>query len=208
MAIEQALYTATATATGGRTGTARSSDGELQVSLATPKQLGGAGGAGTNPEQLFAAGYAACFIGAMKAVAAKQKLKLPDDVSIDSSVGIGAHKGKPGAFGIEVAMTIKLPGMERAAAEQLVATAHEVCPYSKLSVACRRVARACLDGHALPHAGELKLRRGLRSGRRRPPARRPPATPAAAPRAPARATVAPAPPARDRHRAPGRHRNG
>jgi len=130
MAIDQALYTAHATATGGRTGRARSSDGAVELDLVTPRELGGTGGAGANPEQLFAAGYAACFIGAMKAVAAKQKLALPDAVSIDASVGIGPHRGKPGAFGIEVAMQIKLPGLDKAAAEKLVAAAHEVCPYS------------------------------------------------------------------------------
>lgn len=130
MAIEQALYTATATATGGRAGTAKSSDGALDVTLSTPKELGGAGGAGTNPEQLFAAGYSACFIGAMKAVSARQKIALPAEVSITSEVGIGPHANKPGAFGIQVAMTISVPGMDRAALEALVATAHEVCPYS------------------------------------------------------------------------------
>jgi Ohr subfamily peroxiredoxin len=130
MAIDQALYTAHATATGGRAGTARTDDGALDVALSTPRQLGGAGGPGTNPEQLFAAGYAACFIGAMKAVAARQKLALPGEVSIASSVGIGAMTGKAGAFGIEVAMRISVPGMERAVLEALVATAHEVCPYS------------------------------------------------------------------------------
>ena len=130
MAIDQALYTAHATATGGRAGTAKSDDGALDVALSTPRQLGGAGGAGTNPEQLFAAGYAACFIGAMKAVAARQKLALPAEVSIASSVGIGPMTGKPGAFGIAVAMQISVPGMERAALEALVAAAHQVCPYS------------------------------------------------------------------------------
>lgn len=130
MPIDQALYTAQATATGGRTGTARSSDERLSVSLSTPKPLGGDDGAGTNPEQLFAAGYAACFIGAMKAVAARQKLSLPADVSITSEVAIGPMTGKAGAFGISVAMAVSVPGMDRAAAEALVATAHEVCPYS------------------------------------------------------------------------------
>jgi osmotically inducible protein OsmC len=130
MAIEKALYTATATATGGRTGTAKSSDGVLDVALSTPKELGGAGGAGTNPEQLFAAGYSACFIGAMKAVSARQKIALPAEVSITSEVGIGPHANKPGAFGIQVAMKISVPGMDRAQLEALVATAHEVCPYS------------------------------------------------------------------------------
>lgn len=127
MALEKVLYTATATATGGRTGTATSSDGKLKVDLSTPRELGGAGGDGTNPEQMFAAGYAACFIGAMKAVGARQKLKVPDDVSITADVGIGPI---PAGFGIQVAMRISLPGMERPAAEALVAAAHQVCPYS------------------------------------------------------------------------------
>ena len=130
MAIEKALYTATATATGGRAGTAKSSDGALDVVLTTPKQLGGDGAAGTNPEQLFAAGYSACFIGAMKAVSARQKIALPAEVSITSDVAIGPHANKPGAFGIQVDMKISVPGMDRAQLEALVKTAHEVCPYS------------------------------------------------------------------------------
>ena len=127
MALEKVLYTARATSTGGRTGSAESSDGVLKVQLSTPKELGGAGGSGTNPEQLFAAGYSACFIGAMKAVAAKQKLALPADVSITADVGIGPITT---GFGIQVAMAISLPGMERPAAEALVKAAHQVCPYS------------------------------------------------------------------------------
>ncbi|HEY1398843.1 MULTISPECIES: organic hydroperoxide resistance protein [unclassified Roseateles] len=130
MAIEKALYTATATATGGRQGTAQSSDDRLKVQLSTPKALGGDDGAGTNPEQLFAAGYSACFIGAMKAVSGRNKVALPAEVSITSEVGIGPHANKPGAFGIAVAMKISVPGMDRAALEKLVAEAHEVCPYS------------------------------------------------------------------------------
>ena len=130
MAIEKALYTATATATGGRAGTAKSSDGVLDLALTTPKELGGNGATGTNPEQLFAAGYSACFIGAMKAVAGKQKIALPAEVSITSDVAIGPHANKPGAFGIQVDMKISVPGMDRAALEALVKTAHEVCPYS------------------------------------------------------------------------------
>ncbi|MFY7855908.1 MAG: organic hydroperoxide resistance protein [Rubrivivax sp.] len=130
MAIDQALYTGRATSTGGRTGTTQSDDGHLKAALVTPRELGGAGGAGTNPEQLFAAGYSACFIGAMKAVAARQKLALPADPVIDAAVAIGPMTGKAGAFAIDVAMTIRVPGMDRAALEQLVATAHEVCPYS------------------------------------------------------------------------------
>ena len=130
MAIEKALYTATATATGGRAGTAKSSDGALDAVLTTPKRQGGDGAFGTNPEQLFAAGYSACFIGAMKAVSARQKIALPAEVSITSDVAIGPHANKPGAFGIQVDMKISVPGMDRAQLEALVATAHEVCPYS------------------------------------------------------------------------------
>ena len=130
MAIDKAVYTAHATSTGGRSGTSESSDGAIKLTLSTPKELGGAGGPGTNPEQLFAAGYSACFIGAMKAVAARQKITLPAEVSIKADVSIGPMTGKEGAFGIAVAMTITVPGMDKAAAEKLVATAHEVCPYS------------------------------------------------------------------------------
>ena len=127
MSIEKVLYTAHATSTGGRAGTSKSSDGVLDLTLTTPKELGGNGAVGTNPEQLFAAGYSACFIGAMKHVAMMQKIALPADTSIAASVGIGQI---PAGFGIEVAMTVTIPGMERAAAEKLVATAHQVCPYS------------------------------------------------------------------------------
>ena len=127
MALEKVLYTATATATGGRQGSAESSDGKLKVNLSTPRELGGAGGDGTNPEQLFAAGYSACFIGAIKAVAGKQKIALPGEVSITSDVGIGPIAQ---GFGIQVAMRISLPGMERAAAQALIDAAHQVCPYS------------------------------------------------------------------------------
>jgi lipoyl-dependent peroxiredoxin len=128
--IAQAVYTATATSTGGRTGTTESSDGKIRLQLSTPKALGGDDGPGTNPEQLFAAGYSACFIGAMKAVAARQKITLPAEVSIKSDVAIGPHGSKAGAFNIAVTMAVSVPGMDRAAAEQLVAAAHEVCPYS------------------------------------------------------------------------------
>ena len=130
MAIDKAVYTAHVTATGGRAGSAKSSDDRIALSLSTPKELGGDGGPGTNPEQLFAAGYSACFLGALKAMAARQKLSLPAEASITSAVSIGAMTGKPGAFGIGVAMAISVPGMDRTAAEALVAAAHEVCPYS------------------------------------------------------------------------------
>jgi Ohr subfamily peroxiredoxin len=130
MAIDKALYTAHATSTGGRTGTTKSSDDRISLNLSTPKELGGDGGPGTNPEQLFAAGYSACFIGAMKAVAGAQKIKLPAEVSITADVAIGPMTGKAGAFGISVAMAVSVPGMDRAATEALVAAAHQVCPYS------------------------------------------------------------------------------
>ena len=130
MAIDKALYTAHATSTGGRTGTTESSDGKIKLQLSTPKELGGDSGPGTNPEQLFASGYSACFIGAMKAVARNQKIPLPAEVSITADVSIGPMSGKPGAFGIAVAMAVSVPGMDKAAVEALVKTAHEVCPYS------------------------------------------------------------------------------
>ena len=130
MAIDNALYTAKATSTGGRTGTSSTPDGRLELALSTPKELGGDSGPGTNPEQLFAAGYSACFIGAIKAVAGRQKIRLPADVSISADVAIGPMTGKEGAFAIDVALAVSIPGMDRAAAEKLVADAHEVCPYS------------------------------------------------------------------------------
>jgi Ohr subfamily peroxiredoxin len=127
MSIEKVLYTAHAKASGGRDGRAISSDGILDVKLATPRELGGAGGAGTNPEQLFAAGYSACFIGAMKFVAARDKISVPADISIEGSVGIGAI---PNGFGIEVTLRVSVPGLPRADVESLVQKAHSVCPYS------------------------------------------------------------------------------
>ncbi|GAB3387771.1 organic hydroperoxide resistance protein [Azotobacter armeniacus] len=123
----QALYTATATATGGRDGRAVSSDGVLDVKLTTPRELGGQGGEATNPEQLFAAGYSACFIGSLKFVASQSQRQIPADASITGKVGIGQI---PGGFGLEVELDIHLPGLERAVAEELVAAAHQVCPYS------------------------------------------------------------------------------
>lgn len=127
MSIEQVLYRAHAKATGGRDGRAVVPEGNLDLKLTTPKALGGAGGEGTNPEQLFAAGYSACFLGAMKFVAARDKIAIPADVSIEGSVGIGAI---PNGFGIEVDLKISLPGMAREAAQTLVDKAHIVCPYS------------------------------------------------------------------------------
>lgn len=127
MSIEKVLYRAQAQATGGRDGRAVSSDGVLDVRLTTPRELGGAGGDGTNPEQLFAAGYSACFLGALKFVAAREKIALPADVSITGQVGIGQI---PTGFGIEVELQIALPSVDRERAQALVDKAHIVCPYS------------------------------------------------------------------------------
>ncbi len=127
MSIEKVVYRAHAKATGGRDGRAISSDGVLDVKLGVPKEMGGAGGEVTNPEQLFAAGYSACFLGALKFVASKEKVKIPAEASIEGTVGIGEI---PNGFGIEVQLDINLPGVERSVAEDLVKKAHVVCPYS------------------------------------------------------------------------------
>jgi Ohr subfamily peroxiredoxin len=127
MSIEKVLYRAYAEAYGGRDGRAVSSDGILDVALTTPKELGGAGGEGTNPEQLFAAGYSACFLGALKFVGMRDKLSVPADASIEGVVGIGAV---PTGFAIEVELRISLPGLAREAAQELIQRAHIVCPYS------------------------------------------------------------------------------
>jgi Ohr subfamily peroxiredoxin len=127
MRLDKVLYTARATSTGGRTGTSTTPDGALKLELSTPRELGGAGGAGTNPEQLFAAGYSACFIGAMKAVAGKLKVALPADTSITADVGIGPI---PNGFGIQVALQVSVPGWPREQVEKVVHAAHQVCPYS------------------------------------------------------------------------------
>lgn len=124
--LDKVLYTAHARTTGGREGTSRSSDGMLDVRLAPPKELGGKGDA-TNPEQLFAAGYSACFMGAMKHVAGMKKLVIPADAAIDASVDLGPI---PAGFGIAAKLVVSLPGMDRAVAQDLIETAHGVCPYS------------------------------------------------------------------------------
>jgi Ohr subfamily peroxiredoxin len=121
--LDKVLYTAKAHTTGGRDGNSRTDDGRLEVKLSSP----GTSGQGTNPEQLFAVGYAACFIGAIKAVAGKMKLTVPQDTAIDSEVDLGPTGL---GYGIAVRLNISLPGLERAAAQQLVDAAHQVCPYS------------------------------------------------------------------------------
>ena len=122
------LYRTSATATGGRDGHAATSDGSLDVKLTTPKELGGGGGSGNNPEQLFAAGYAACFIGAMKFVASQGGPKVPADTAVTATVGIGPRS--EGGFGLDIVLDVALPGLARAEAEALVDKAHQVCPYS------------------------------------------------------------------------------
>ena len=121
-------YRTKATAVGGRDGNARSEDGRLEVKLATPKELGGAGGEGSNPEQLFAAGYSACFIGALKVAGRELKLKVPDDTSVTATIGIGPRS--EGGFGITADLVVDLPGVDRADAQKLVELAHQICPYS------------------------------------------------------------------------------
>ncbi len=127
MSIEKVLYTASATSVGGREGRSTSSDKVLDVQLSTPSELGGAGGPGTNPEQLFAAGYSACFLGALKLVASKQKVSLPENTNVSAEIGIGPI---PTGFGIEAKLTISAPGIERDTLQALVDDAHIVCPYS------------------------------------------------------------------------------
>jgi lipoyl-dependent peroxiredoxin len=122
------LYRTSARATGGRDGHSATLDGAVDVKLTTPKELGGPGGEGVNPEQLFATGYAACFLSAMKFVASKGGPKIPADTSVTSTVGVGPRSD--GGFGLEIALAISLPGIPRAEAEALVTRAHEVCPYS------------------------------------------------------------------------------
>ena len=116
------------TATGGRDGEAATKDGSFKVKLSTPKELGGGGGPGNNPEQLFASGYAACFIGAMKFVASQGGPKVPADATVTSTVGIGPRAA--GGFGLAVELAVSLPGVDKAEAEALVEKAHQICPYS------------------------------------------------------------------------------
>ena len=122
------LYTTQATAIGGRDGRATTKDRSLDVKLTTPKELGGPGGPGNNPEQLFAAGYAACFIGAMKFVSSQGGPKFPQDASVTASVGIGPRS--EGGFGLVVGLAVSLPGISSSSANSLVEKAHQVCPYS------------------------------------------------------------------------------
>jgi len=123
------LYTARGSATGGREGQAATDTGNVKLVLNTPKELGGGGGEGTNPEQLFAMGYSACFLGALKFVAGNEKVKIPDDAKVSADIGIGARDDGQG-FGITAKLTVSVPGLDKAAVEDLVKKAHVVCPYS------------------------------------------------------------------------------
>ena len=123
------LYTTKASATGGRSGHAVSENGVLDVTLTVPKELGGDGATGTNPEQLFAAGYSACYLGALKFVAGKEKVKIPDDAKVTATVGIGPREDG-GGFGIEASLEVSVPGVDKAVVEDLAKKAHVVCPYS------------------------------------------------------------------------------
>lgn len=122
------IYRTSATATGGRDGSARSDDGSADVKLVVPKEMGGPGGFGANPEKLFAAGYSACFLGAMKAVSGKGGVRVPPDAAVTATIGFGARSND--GYGITADLHIALPGVDRADAERLVSAAHEVCPYS------------------------------------------------------------------------------
>ena len=123
------LYTAHGSATGGREGQAATDTGNVKLVLNTPKELGGGGGEGTNPEQLFAMGYSACFLGALKFVAGKEKVKIPEDARVSADIGIGPRDDGQG-FGITARLTVSVPGLDKATVEDLVKKAHVVCPYS------------------------------------------------------------------------------
>jgi Ohr subfamily peroxiredoxin len=125
------LYTTKATATGGRVGSAQTEDGAFKVALDKPKEMGGKG-EGVNPEQLFACGYSACFLGALKHVAGQEKVSVPDDATVSATVGIGPREDGTG-FGLDVALELHIPGMDKAQAEELMNKAHIVCPYSDFS---------------------------------------------------------------------------
>ena len=125
----QKLYTAHASSTGGRTGHARTDDGKIDVDLSTPKEMGGDGGAGTNPEQLFAAGYSACYLGALKFVAGREKVKVGADATVSAAVSFGKRDDGEG-FGLAVELTVHVPGVDEATVRSLAEKAHVVCPYS------------------------------------------------------------------------------
>ena len=122
------VYTAHATSTGGRDGHGKTDDGKLDLNLSLPKEMGG-DGKGVNPEQLFAVGYSACYLGAVKFVAGKEKVTITPDSSVTAHVGVGPREDG-GGFGLEVTLDVKLPGVSKAQAEDITTKAHVVCPYS------------------------------------------------------------------------------
>ena len=126
------MYTARATSTGGRSGHGRTDDGVLDVTLTTPKEIGGDGARGTNPEQLFAVGYSACFLGAMKAAARKSGDKIPEDATVTAEVSFRDRDDGEG-FWIQAALKVDVPGLDKAKAEDIVKRAHVICPYSEVS---------------------------------------------------------------------------
>lgn len=129
MPAKNVVYRTSATATGGgRDGVSKVDDGSFTAELTVPEEMGGPGGEGLNPEKLFATGYAACFMGAMRHYASSKKIKLPDDASVQVSVGIGPREDT--GFGLDVDIAVSLPGVEPEVAEDLIAGGHEVCPYS------------------------------------------------------------------------------
>ena len=129
MSVKEVLYTAHGHATGGRAGKGASDDKKVDVTLSVPKSMGGDDGPGTNPEQLFSIGYSACFLGALKVVAGKEKLRLPEDTTVAAAIGIGPREDG-GGFGITASLTVTAEGIEKAKLEELVQKAHIVCPYS------------------------------------------------------------------------------
>lgn len=124
--VENVLYTGKTRTTGGRDGAARSEDGRLDIKLSPP----GSNGPGTNPEQLFAAGWSACFIGAMGRAAKDKRVLLPADTAVDAEVDLGTNEG---GFQLQARLNVSLPGLAREVAQELVDTAHQICPYSKMS---------------------------------------------------------------------------
>ena len=122
------IYETTATATGGRDGSTKSDDGSVDLKLVVPKEMGGPGGVGANPEKLFAAGYSACFLGAMKAVSGTVGVKVPAEATVTAEIGFGPRS--EGGYGITANLTISMPGVEQSDAQRLVEAAHAVCPYS------------------------------------------------------------------------------
>lgn len=127
------MYTGKATSTGGRAGHGKTDDGVLDVTLTTPKELGGDGARGTNPEQLFAVGYSACLLGAIKAAARKSKIAIPEDATVTAEISFRDRPNGEEGFWIQAALKVHLPGLDKATVEKAVADGHAICPYSEVS---------------------------------------------------------------------------